>query len=91
MFRHVAGAEPVQADMLFEKIARFCRESVEVEEELEQNVRAVTISFKEAAESPLELDSEIEEKRLPLEGLEKIVRDKIDKVEKSFSLAWSKL
>lgn len=73
-----------QADLLFEKLARFCRESMEANEKLEQNVRAVMISFKDAAESPLELDSEIDEKRLPLADLEKKVRNKIDKVEKSF-------
>ena len=64
---------------------------MEVNEKLEQNVRAVTISFKDAAESPLELDSEIDEKRLPLADLEKRVCDKIDKVEKIFSLVFSKL
>ena len=34
-----------QAEILFGKLAGFCRECVEVEEELGQNVRAVTISF----------------------------------------------
>ena len=80
-----------QAGLLFEKLAGFCRECVEVNEELEHKVRAVTISFKDAAESPLELDSEIDEKGLPLADLEKRVRDKIDKVEKSLSLACSEL
>ena len=49
-----------QAGLLFEKLARFCRECLEVNEQIEQNARAVTISFKDAAESPLELDSEID-------------------------------
>ena len=80
-----------QADILFEKLGRFCRECVEGEEELGQNVRAVTVSFKDAEELPLELDSEIEEKRLPLADLEKRVRDKIDKIEKEFSLVCPKL
>ena len=79
-----------QADLLFEKLARFCRDCMEANREFDQNVRAVTISFKDAAESPLELDGEVEERRLPLADLEKRVRDKIDKVEKSFSLAWPK-
>ena len=81
-----------QAGLLFEKLAGFLRECVEVDEGLEQSVRAVTINFEDAAESPLELDSEIDEKGLPLADLEKRVRDKIDKVEKSlFSPACSKL
>ena len=52
---------------------------------------AMAISFKDAAETPLELDSELDEKRLPLANIEKRVRDKIDKVEKAFSLEWPKL
>ena len=64
---------------------------MEVNEELEQNVRAATIRFKDASELPVELDGETEEKRLPLPDLEKRVRDKIDKVENSFSFTCSKL
>ena len=64
---------------------------MEGNEELEQSVRAVTIHFEDAAESPLGLDSAIDGKGLPLADLEKRVRDKIDKVEKSLSLACSTL
>ena len=79
-----------QADV-FEKLAKVCRECVEVNKKLEQNVSALAIIFKDAAETLPELDGEVDEKRLLLAGLEKRVRDKIDKVEIPCLLAWPKL
>ena len=80
-----------QAEMCFERWGEFCRNCLEANEKMEQNVKAVTITFKDAEEGPLELDSEMDEKKLPLVDLERRVRDKIEKVEKDFSMAWSKL
>ncbi len=80
-----------QAKLCFDSWGRFCRECVEVDGTSEHNVKAIEIGFKDAEERPIELDNEAEEKRLPLASLEKCVRDRIENVEKNFSLAWSKL
>lgn len=51
----------------------------EVNREFKQNVSATAISLKDAAEKPLELDSEFDEKRSPLAGVDKRVRVRLTK------------
>ncbi len=80
-----------QAEMCFERWGGFCRDCLDMDEKTQQNVKAVAVTFKDAEEGPLELDSEMDERNLPLVDLERRVRDKIEKVEKGFSMAWSKL
>lgn len=80
-----------QAALCFDRWGTFCRECVEINRKPERSVKAVEIGFKNADERPIQLDSEAEEKKLPLADLERRVRHKMEKVEKTFSRAWSKL
>ena len=80
-----------QANLCFEKWGDFCRECVKKDKKPERKVKAVIIGFKDAEERPFELDSQTEEKRLPLASLDQKVRERIQDVEKHFSHAWSKL
>lgn len=80
-----------QAELCFENWGRFCRECAEANRKIERDVKASIIGFKNTEKQPLELDSEAEEKRLPLTDLEWRVRSRIEEVEKGFKIAWSKL
>ena len=80
-----------QAELCFEKWGAFCRECVGKANGNVRNAKTCIIDFKNVEERPLDLDSEAEEKRLPLADLERRVRQRIEEAEKAFKMAWAKL
>ena len=56
------------ADLLFNNLAGFCGECVEVNRDFAQIMSATAIRFEDAVETLLELDSEFDEKSCPLQA-----------------------
>lgn len=80
-----------QAKICFEQWGKFCRDCVEGTGVVGRNVRSVAVKFRDAEGKPIETDGEMDEKRLPLADLERRVRKEVERVEKDFLFAWSKL
>ena len=80
-----------QANICFEQWGRFCRGCVDGNRAVGPRVRSIAVGFKDVEQKPIEIDGEMDDKRLPLAGLERRIRKKIEKVERDFSFAWSKL